>query len=166
MSKEILKNDTGEVLETPKFRSMWFNPYGIETQDLSNELEDTFEEISAFAVDASTGDLLNKSSIPVLKQTGKVNVWEKIQSFAKEVDLYNILEKFAYSGDKALIEARECQYGDISDMPDNLNDYCLLVNKQFNKIKSLDPELADMVLDENVKAEDIEAKANEILKSR
>lgn len=164
MSK--VNNATGEVVETPIFRSMWSNPLGIEGQDLSNELEDVYEEISAFAVDPSTGDFMNKSSVPVLKFAGKVNVHEKIQSYAKEVDLYHILEKFAYSGDQAIINARECGYGDISEFPDNLNDYCDLVNKQFNKIKELNPELAEMVIDEKYSAEEIQAKAQEILNSR
>lgn len=166
MSKNQVINETGEVLETPKFRSMWFNPYGIETQDLSNEFEDTFIEIEAFAVDASSGDLLNKKSVPVVKKTGKVNVHDKIQSFAQEVDLYHILEKFAYSGDQAIINARECGFGDISNIPDNLNDLSLMCNMQFDKIKSINPELAEMIVSDKFSAEDIEAKANEILKSR
>lgn len=165
MSKQVV-SDTGEVLEAPKFRSMWFNPYGITGQDLSNELEEVFEEIPAYAVDPKTGALLNGSSVPVIVPKGKINVHDKIQSFAQEVDLYHILEKFAYSGDQAIINARECQYGDISEMPDNLNDYCQLVNKQFNKIKSLNPELAKMIIDENASPEAIEAKANEIYQMR
>lgn len=166
MSKNQVINETGEVLEAPKFRSMWFNPYGFEGLDLSRVEEDVYTEIAAFAVDPATGDLLNNKSVPVLKKTGKVNVKEKIQSFAKDVDLYHILEKFAYSGDTAIINARECSYGDISVIPDNLNDLSSMCKLQFDKINKINPELAKMIIDEKFTAEQIEAKANEILKSR
>ena len=166
MSKNQVINEIGEVLETPNFRSIWVNPYGIEGQDLSNEFEEVFTEIEAFAVDPFNGDLLNNKSVPVVKKTGKVNVHEKIQSFANEVDLYHILEKFAYSGDNAIINVKEAGFGDISHIPDNLNDLSLMVNKQFDKIKTINPELADMIVNEKFTAEDIEAKAKEILKSR
>ena len=157
---------TGVVFDIPKFRSMWFNPFESIQQDLSNEFEETYEEIQPFAIDANTGKFLNDSSVPKIVKTGKINVHEKIQSFAKEVDLYSILEKFAYSGDNAIINARECQYGDISDMPTDLNGFAQLVNVQFDKLNSINPELAKMVIDENVSASDIEAKASEIMKAR
>ena len=166
MSNVIIDDVTGEVVSTSKFRSMWCNPFGIETQDLSRETEDVFTEIAPYSVDPKTGKFLNDSSIPKLVKTDTINVHEKIQSFAKEVDLYSILEKFAYSGDTALLNARECQYGDISDLPDNLNDYALLVNAHLDNLVKLNPELAKMVIDEKYSPEDIQAKAKEIYNQR
>ena len=161
--KNHVNVSTGEVIE---FRSMWSNPFGFNGQDLSNEFEDVFTELVPFAVDPNTGDIINKSSQPVVISKGKINVHDKIQSFASEVDLYKILERFAYSGDSAIVNAKEPGYGDISDIPDNLNDLSLLVNKQFKKLSSINPELAQMVLDENVSSESIQAKANEIYQMR
>lgn len=164
---------TGEIIgdascdsEKVVFRSMWSNPYGFETQDLSNEFEEVFEEVPAYAVDPCTGKFLNNSSVPKIISKGKINVQERIQSFEKEVDLYSILEKFAYSGDTALLNARKCDYADLSELPNDLNGFALFTKSQFDKLKSMNPDLAKLVVDENVSAEDIESKANDILKER
>ena len=166
MTKLEINEATGEVISSPKFRSMWSNPFGIIGQDLSKETEDVFEEIAPYAIDPKTGKFLNDSSVPKLIKTGEVNVHDKIQSFASEVDLYKILEKFAYSGDTALLNARSCDYGDISSLPDNLNDYALMVNAHIDKLTALCPELAKMVIDDKISPEEIEAKANEIYNKR
>jgi len=165
MSNKI-NNATGEIIENSKFRSMWSNPFGVKEQDLSNELEDVYQEIQPFAVDPKTGEFLNNSSIPKVIKTGQINIQEKIQSFADEVDLYHILEKFAYSEDNTIINQKPCAYGDISEMPDNLNDYAQFVNKHIDKLTSLNPDLAKMVLDESSTPEQIEAKAKEIYQAR
>lgn len=170
-----VKEDTGEVIEdssyTPgkgqvMFRSMWCNPYGISAQDLSREIEDVYTEITPYAVDPDTGKFLNDSSVPKIIKTGTVNVQERIQSFAKEVDLYSILEKFAYSDDPALVNARPCAYGDLSELPNDLNGFSMFVNAQFNKLNEMNPELAKLVVDENVTSEQIQSKAKEILDAR
>lgn len=163
---EVINDTTGEVVLKPKFRSAWENPYGIQEQDLSNEFEDVYTEIAPYAVDPKTGKFLNDSSVPKIVKTGCVNVHERIQSFAQEVDLYHILEKFAYSDDPSIINQKVANYGDISEMPDNLNDIALKTNAFVDKLTSLSPELAKMVIDDNYTAEQIEAKANEILASR
>lgn len=170
-----VKEDTGEVIEnnsyTPgqgrvAFRTMWSNPYGITAQDLSREIEDVYTEITPYAVDPDTGNFLNDSSVPKIVKTGTINVQERIQSFSKEVDLYSILEKFAYSDDPALVNARPCAYGDLSELPNDLNGFSMFVNAQFNKLNDMNPELAKMVVDENVTADQIQAKAREILDAR
>lgn len=169
------KEDTGEIFEdysyTPgqgrvAFRTIWNNPYGISADDLSREIEDVFTEITPYAVDPETGKFLNDSSVPKIIKTGTINVQERIQSFAKEVDLYSILEKFAYSDDPALINARPCAYGDLSELPNDLNGFSMFVNAQFNKLNEMNPELAKLVVDENVTADQIQAKAKEILDAR
>ena len=161
-----INETTGELIEKPKFRSMWCNPYGIITQDLSNEFEDVYEELEPFAIDPKTGNFLNNSSVPKIVKTGKVNVHEKIQSFREDVDLYRILERFAYSEDNALLNARQCAYGDISNLPDDLNGFAQLVNMQLDKLTEMNPELAKLVIDDKATSEDIEKKANDILKQR
>lgn len=167
MSKNQVINDaTGEILEAPKFRSMWFNPFGCIKEDCSSHFEESFVEIPPYAVDPNTGEFLNNSSVPKLVSKGKVDVYEKIQSFKKEVDLYSILEKFAYSGDQALLNAKPCSYGDISGIPDNINDYAAYVDMHMNRLKTLNPELAKMVIDESFSSEAVQAKADDILKGR
>jgi len=150
----------------PKFRSMWSNPFGILKVDNSNKFEDVFTELPPYYVDPNSGEVINNSSVPKLIKTGQVNVWEKIQSFKKEADLYSILEKFAYSNDNTLLNARPCSYGDISEIPDNINDYTRFVDAHFKNLKSLNPELAKMVIDDSISSEKIEAKANDILNER
>lgn len=150
----------------PKFRTMWSNPLGIIESDCSDPFAEIFEEVPPFTIDPKTGKFINDSSQPKIISKGKVNVQEKIQSFAKDVDLYNILEKFAYSDDESLLHARACEYGDISELPNDLNGYAQFVNAHFNKLNELNPELAHMILDENVKPEDIEAKAQSIYQTR
>lgn len=149
-----------------KFRSMWSNPHGIVESDCSNEFAEIFEEVPAFTIDPQTGKFLNETSQPKIISKGKVNIQEKIQSFAREVDLYSILEKFAYSDDESLLRARPCDYGDISNFPNDLNGYAQFVNAHFDKLNEINPELAHMIIDDNVKPEDIEKKANEIYQLR
>lgn len=158
--------DSSSIEEKVGFRSMWFNPFGIETQDLSNPMVETFEEIPPYAVDPKNGKFLNDSSVPKIVSKGKINIQERIQSFAKETDLYYILEKFAYSGDNAIINARECAYADLSQLPNDLNGFAQYTKRQYDKLKGMNEELAKMIASEDFTAEQIEAKAKEIFNSR
>lgn len=159
----------GEIkgINKPKFRSMWFNPYEPIKQDLSNEFEDTFIEIAPFTRDEK-GNWLNDTSVPKLVPNGKINVQERIQSFADDVDIYKILERFAYSGDMNLINQRQPMPNDIdvSRLPDNLNDFNDLYESMKDNLASLHPDLAKMVLDEKTTFGDIEEKAKSIYQDR
>lgn len=148
------------------FNSMFCCSVKLVDQDLSRETEEVFEEVAPFAIDPETGDLLNKTSQPMLISKGFINVHDKIQSFAKEADIYSILEKFAASGDQTLLNARECGYGDLTQLPDNLNDFAQYVRNNFKALDNLNPELAKLVIDDKISAEDIEKKANEIYENR
>lgn len=170
-----IEENTGEVVEDYSynpgrqerviFRNMWSNPYGIKQFDLSNKLEEVFEEVEPFAVDPDTGKLLNPSSQPILISKGFIDVQERIQSFAKDTDIYAILERFAVSGDTALINARDAGFGDVSEIPTNLNDIAQFVSTRFKALDNMHPELARMIL-ENASAEEIEKKATEIYNAR
>ena len=170
-----VKEDTGEVIENNScdsgqrqvaFRSMWSNPFGIAGQDLSRETEEIFEEVQPFAIDPTSKKLLNDSSQPKLISKGFINVHDKIQEFAKDCDIYSILERFAASGDVSLLNARQAGFGDISGLPNNLNDFAQFVNSNFKALDSMNPELAKMVIDSKSTPEEIEAKANEIYQMR
>lgn len=166
------REDTGEVIEDNpsskklEFASMWYNPNKIQFQDLSDPYVEVFEELPPYAVDVKTGKFLNDSSQPKLVSKGKINIQEKIQSFAHETDLYTILENFAYSNDPALLNARQCSYGDLSDLPNDLNGFSQYVRNNLDKLKDMNPELLKMVVDESYSSEDIEKKANDILRER
>ncbi|MCR5308186.1 MAG: hypothetical protein K6E24_04250 [bacterium] len=173
VDSEKINQDTGEVIAAnPCYRKevkkSYYNLGIVEfvDQDLSRELEEVFEEVPAFTTDPDTGKLLNATSVPQIVSKGFINVYDKIQSHAKEADIYSILEKFAYSGDSALLNARECGYGDLSDLPDNLNDFAQYVNQNFKALEGLNPELAKMVVDDKATPDDIQAKANEIYNER
>lgn len=170
-----VKEDTGEVIENNSynpgqgkvaFRSMWSNPFGIVGQDLSRETEEVFEEVQPFALDPVSKKLLNDSSQPKLISKGFINVHDKIQEFAKDCDIYAILERFAASGDSSLLNARECDFGDVSVLPNNLNDFAQFVNANFKALDGMNPDLAKMVVDGKSTPEEIEAKANEIYQMR
>lgn len=162
----VFNDSTGEFIEAPKFRTMWCKRFGSIKEDCSNKFADVYEELAPYAIDPATGQLLNNSSTPKLVSKGKVNVWEKIQSYRKAADLYSILEKFAYSNDSTLLNARPCAYGDISNIPDNINDFTNYVDAQIKILKGLDIELANKVIDESYTSEDIEAAAARIYGDR
>ena len=165
--KVLIDNETGEVsVPKPKFKNMWTNPYPMPSLDLSNEFEEVFEEVAPFAIDAETGKLLNPTSQPMIISKGKINVQERIQSYASQADIYSVLEKYAATGDSNLLNARSCSYGDISEYPNDLNGYAQYCRAHLSALDEMNPELAKMVIDKNVSAEDIENKANEILQSR
>lgn len=130
-------------------------------QDLSRELEDVFEEIPPYAVDVETGEFLNKTSQPVIKKTGQVNVKERIQSYADSVDIYKILEKFALSGDSSLINQRVGSFGDICDIPDNVNDFSKYVDGNIKELKKLDPSIASAIINDNISDSDLDKLVQE-----
>lgn len=68
-----------------------------------------------------------KSREMVLKETDKTDLQAYIDSFAEETGVYNILKRFAKTGDVSLINAKEGFYGDISKLPtDQLNPQKML----------------------------------------
>lgn len=162
--KVLVDNETGEVFEAPKFRNAWSNPFGVIKQDLSRETEEVFEEVAPFALDPETGKMLNPTSQPMLISKGFVNVQEQIQSYKDEVDIYTILNKMAAGDMSAFVTG--AQYGDISELPKDLNSYSQYVRQHLKALDELNPELAKMVVDPNVSAEDIESKATAIYNER
>ena len=163
---------TGEVkdvmaFQKPIFRNQWCNPYKPIFQDLSNEFEDTYEEIPPFSRDEK-GNWLNDTSVPKLVSTGKINIQERIQSFFDDVDIYKILERFAYTGDMALFSQRESYENDIdiSSIPTNFNDFNDYYNHFRDELSKVNPDIARLILDDKVLSSDIEAKAKDIFNER
>lgn len=142
-----------------KFNSM-FGP-GVEKTglDYSNTKEPIYTEIPPYTKDEN-GEWLNESSFPIIVQTGYVNVQEKIQSYADDVDIYKILERFAYSGDTTLINRSHGIYTDVSNIPDNLHSFNEYVGTNLEALKNIDPDLAKAILNEDSTESDIEAAYN------
>lgn len=104
------------------FRSMWSNPLGVKKEDYSDPFQDLIEEIPPFTKNEK-GEWLNDSSVPKFVKRGKINVQESIQSYADDVDIYKILERFAATGDESIINRNVGFYADISQVPTNFNDF-------------------------------------------
>lgn len=172
MSLNDYDPSTGEVKDVkaflkPIFRSQWCNPYEPIYQDLSNEYEETFEEIPPYTKDEK-GNWLNDTSVPKLVPAGKINIQERIQSFYDDVDIYKILERFAYTGDMALFNQREAYDTDIdiSSIPTNFNDFNDYYNHFRDELSKVNPDIARLILDDKVLSSDIEEKAKNIFNER
>lgn len=156
-------------MEERKFISPFENsPYKDEliVSDCSDPYAEIFEEVPPFAIDPDTKKFINDSSQPKLISKGKINIQERIDSFGREVDIYSILERFAYGEDESLLKARKCEYGDISELPNDLNGYANYVDAHFKNLKDMNPDLAKKIFDENYSPEDIEKEAIKIYQMR
>lgn len=51
---------------------------------------------------------------------GQTNVYEKIQAYADEVDMENILRRVSDTGDVSLLNARKSVFADVTEMPKNM----------------------------------------------
>lgn len=136
-----------------------FGPGVVKTgQDLSNTKEPIYKELPPYAIDEKTGEFLNKSSFPKLVKVGEIDVQEQIDSFADEVNIYKILERFALSGgDNTIINRSVGTFGDFVDIPDNLHDFDMYVGSKIDDIKKYDPELAKVILSDASTEADIKA---------
>lgn len=64
-------------------------------------------------------------------EAGKEDRQAYIDSFADDCGVYNVLKKYALTGDASLLNARDGFYGDISDLPeDELNPAKLMAQGQ------------------------------------
>lgn len=61
----------------------------------------------------------------VLEETGKINLYEEIQSHAQSVDIHTLLKRFA-NGDPTALTSRQGVFADITDMP---KTYAEVLNK-------------------------------------
>ena len=127
-------------------------------QDCSDPMQPRFKELPPYAVDITTGKILNKSSKPVIVEDEPFNVDEYIQSFKDECDIYTILEKFALTGctDTSLINKSVMSFGDISELPDNFNDMNEYFENANEFVKAFNEDTAKQILDDSVSIESIQ----------
>lgn len=73
----------------------------------------------------------------------KYNQYEKVQLAKSQVDLDMIIKR-ARSGDLSVLNVRQAHYGDISNMPDNLNDLNNLYHSIDSNFGSLPKEIKSL----------------------
>lgn len=71
-----------------------------------------------------------------LKETGKTDIYERIQESKESTMIYNILEKFL-DGDNEIINKQVSRYGDFTELPTNLAEAQQLIIDAENTFKSL-----------------------------
>lgn len=125
--------------------------------NLSNKFEDVYEEIPPYAVDVVTGELLNKTPDPILKCIGKKNIFEEIQSFRDDCDIYKILERVAISGDTSFLNRRVGLFGDFVNLPDNINDFNQYVKKVFDENQNVSKEVLEAAINSSLSSSELEA---------
>lgn len=136
------------------FRTAWNNPFKPVGIDCSNTKEKLYEEILPYTKDEN-GKLINDSPYSIFVEKGYVDIQEKIQSYAKECDIYSILEKFANSGDESFIQKSVGYYGDISSVPTNLNDFNDLVNNGIDNIMAMPEEIGKAILNDSLSTDEV-----------
>ncbi len=82
---------------------------------------------------------IDKQGHKSLIKTGMTNIYEKIQQDLESCKIENILAK-AEMGDLSGINAREPQYGDITETPKTLAEAQSAIIKLKNKFAELTPE--------------------------
>lgn len=147
-----------------KFNYMYGSGVEKTGQDLSRTMEDVFEELPPFAMDAE-GNFLNKSSFPKLVKTGQVNVDERIQSYADDVDIYKILERMVMSGESLPEPKHDGLVYDFSMIPDNIHDFERYISNSLDSLAKVSPELAKVILSEGASEADIKTAINNYVDS-
>ena len=145
-----------------KFRNV-FNYEEPIALDLSRETEPVYLEIEPFAVDKETGEILNKSAKPIIKEMGVENVYEKIQSYKDDVDIYNILKRFSETGDINLLNKNVGSFLDIADLPNNIHDFNKMISDAADKYKNLDDSIKENIFNDDKLNEIISTKVKEQL---
>lgn len=150
------------------FRSQYCNKSLKIGLDYSNEWIDDFVEIPPYTFDKESGQALNKTPFPILKKVGRINIQEQIQSYADECDFYRILTRFAQGdcSDMSIINRGVVAFGDIAELPDNINDYNKYMQAYFDKIGHIDKDIAYGILEKKFSNDVIVKMIDERIKAQ
>ena len=132
----------------------WINDEGFlcrskTQQKCDSHFDEQYIEIPPLAVDEVTGEVLNKTLVPILKRVEDKNFYEEIQSYKDDCDIYSILAKFEKTGDISLLHQGIKEFGDYYDIPDNINDFENLVKKSKEEIKKYAESQQKTIIDGN-----------------
>lgn len=90
------------------------------------------------------------------KQTGKVNIYEKIQEGKEDCLISNIIEKFRGGDLTAINKKPVTQYGDTTIIPNNINDLNNMSKSAGEKYQAMPKELKEKIINgEIITQEDI-----------
>ncbi|MDD6223558.1 MAG: hypothetical protein PUB18_00970 [bacterium] len=110
-------------------------------------------EIYKYVKNEKTGEL-------EYKKTGSENVYEKIQASLEETKISNIIER-ALGGDITAINNGNAQYGDISELPRDINSASEMAKNTNKLATSLPEEIRQKILNgDDITKEDIEKAYN------
>lgn len=90
-------------------------------------------------------DVKSNCMVPYLGE--KYDQYEKIQLAKTQVDLDTIIKR-AKAGDTSVLNVNNANYGDISNMPDNLNDLNDLYRSIDSNFNSLPKEIRNLFGDD------------------
>ena len=90
-----------------------------------------------------------KNSLSRVNGVGEVNIYDRIQSFKEDCDIYSILNRFA-NGDTSVLSQRVGSFGDYSDIPDNIHDFSKYISELSAKFDKLSPELKEAIQGDNL----------------
>lgn len=130
----------------------------------SNPYVETFVCVEPYAVDTESGECVNPTPYAVLIPGDKINIQEKIQSYARDCDLYTILERYAVSGDSTLINKRVASFADIVGIPDNKNDFNEFIQQHIDGLSKTNPEIAKAILDSKIDYNSLKSIIDEQIK--
>lgn len=119
----------------------------------TNRIVDIKTLVEPYAVDVKSGKVINKSNKYKLVKTGQFDIYEKIQSYKDDCDIYKILEKFAVANDPSLINQRIGSFGDFTNIPDNVNEFNSYVGKYMQQLKKMDKDVATKIINDNIPVE-------------
>lgn len=83
---------------------------------------------------------LNENGVMVVDHYEKIDLNAKIQAYAEECDIHNIISKFM-AGDKTVLEKVQGQYLDVSDVPSSLAEAQRLIYKNEREFETLPKEI-------------------------
>lgn len=122
--------------------------------DLSCEYNQTYIEIPPFTKNEK-GEWINDSAVSKWVKGDKLNVVEYVQSFRDSVDLSKIIDLVSKTGDTTLLNRRQGFYADITDIPQNQNDFNDKINNFIDVLSGIDKDIAKEVINGNMSNDEI-----------
>ncbi len=106
--------------------------------DLSNSNVDVYEVIQPGTINKETGKLYFEGYQPRVIKTGSYDMYEYIQSFKDDSDIYKLLKRVGISGDTSLLQVSSGVYADISDIPQDIHQFKNIYNNVINAKNKVD----------------------------
>ena len=131
--------------------------------DYSRKTEKTFVEVPPYAVD-DQGNFINKSKYYKLVPGKDVNIYDKIQSFKNDVDIYSILAKVQQTGDLSLLNRSNPSFIDMAGCPDNLYDLYKWFQTEGKRFQKLPEEIKKAVSDPNLSTSGLNDLISDLVK--